>query len=165
MPKTYEKTVTFETSADRLFAVISSGDFQVACQRADPAVVEATFREVSRTDRKLVLVIDTVEYARGMTGLDRSRTEKNTTTWTYDLARRRGEWVYTSASSWADKVTAEGSDTVEPSGDKARLVSKATFSVRIPLIGGKIEGFILKEVEQSRPAFERTVREFLAKQP
>ncbi len=164
MAKTWNKTVTFDATADQLFNVLTSGDFQVASQKNDPAVVSASYHEVSRSDERLVLVIDTLEYARGMTGLDKKKTEKNKTTWTFDLKRMRGKWVYSSASSWADKVQAEGADTVEAgSGGKARLVSEATFTVRIPLIGGKIEGFIMKEIEQSRPAFERTIREFLKK--
>lgn len=163
MAKTWKKATVFDATPETLLAVMTNEDFQIKSSTADPAVAEARVEVVRQTDDELILEVHNTEYSRGMTGIDKSKTEHSTTRYEWDLSRRRGSWTYTSDGSWSGKVDIRGVETIEPAGDKARLISEATFSVNIRLIGGKIEGFIIKEIDQQRPTFEATVREFCQK--
>ncbi len=57
------------------------------------------------------------------------------------------------------------SETADEIVEEARRIAAwhEQVVVKIPLIGGKVEGFILKEIEQGRAAFEATVREYIKK--
>mgnify|MGYP001548285144 CR=1 FL=1 len=163
MAKSTRQETLFDTTPELLFKVLVDHDFKIASALADEGMVEATVKETKNTDKELILEVHCVEYARGMTGIDKSKTERSVTTYIFDVERKRGTWEYKSLNSWADKVKVTGTESVVAAGDKAKLVSEATFSVKIPLLGSKIESFIAKDLEKQRPAYDRTVREFIEK--
>ena len=161
MAKKGSMTSRFDVTPDLLLRVLIDEDFQRAQQKNDPAVVDATMKEISRTEDRFVFEIHATEYSRGMMGIDKSKTEQSVTTYDWDLKARRGTWKYLGAQS--DRVKASGVDSIEPDGEKARLRSEYTIEVKIPLVGSKIEGFVVKEIQEARPKFEATVREYCQK--
>ncbi len=58
-------------------------------------------------------------------------------------------WWQVIPMAMSDKVTAEGTTVVTAEGDRSRRVVSGEISVRIPLVGGRIEKVILQEVERS----------------
>jgi hypothetical protein len=163
MAKTTRDETIVDVGPDLLFSVLTDHDFKIASALNDEGTVEATVKETQRTDKALVLEVHCVEYARGLSGIDKSKTEHSVTTYAFDLERKRATWEYKSMNSWADKVKVSGTESVVPHKTGAKLVSEATFSVKIPLLGGKIESLVVKDLEKQRPAYDRTLREFCEK--
>ena len=121
----------------------------------------AKVSEVSRTDDKLVLRAEVVEYAKGMTGIDRSKTEKTTTEYDWNLKQRSATWTYNSVHG--KRVQVWGAIRIEGGGDSCTLVEEFNVNVKIPLMGGKVEKLIMKEVDKYFPKYEALVKEFCAK--
>lgn len=161
MAKTWKKDSHFDTTPENLVKILTSEEFHMAQQDQDEAIKEAAFKEVSRSDDKLKFVIECVEYSRGITGIDKSKTEDSTVSYDWNLKNMSASWVY--KSSYGDRVQASGTEKVSGSGSRATLSSVFNLSVKAPIIGGQIEKFIIKDAEKSRPKFESLVRDFIKK--
>jgi hypothetical protein len=161
MARTWSTTTTFDVAAGRLLEVMTDEPFVVEQHRLDEAVVDAALREVSRTPTRLVQELQATEYGRGMTGLDRSKRERSTVTFDWDLQAMRCSWSYKGEQGGRVKVW--GEDRIEAAGDRARLTTTWNIEVKIPLVGGQVEKMILKEVEKGRPKYDALVRSYLAR--
>lgn len=162
MAKSFKRTTKLAVSPDKALQVLVDPEFQVARETAQDTCVGAKYKEISKSGNKLVFEVTNTEYAKGVTGIDRSKTEKVTYTYTWDLAKRTCTWVY--RSGHGDRVKVSGSLRVEPGpGDSSVLHDDFTVEVKIPLVGGKIEGIILKEVEAGWPKYEQVLRKWMAR--
>jgi hypothetical protein len=146
-------------SPDAVFAVLTSTKFIEANEKMRGAL-EVKVREVSRSDDRLVIELDTLEHAKGITGVDRTKTTRSKTRQEWDLKRRSGTWSY--ADEQQPRVKVGGTHRVEAEGDKARLVSEVMVEINIPLIGGKISEILAREFDKGWVKFERLVNEHLA---
>lgn len=155
-----ENVFRFDCPPDQLMPVLISEDFQIAREKAMGSL-EARVEEKSRSDVRLVYDVHTVDYARGMTGIDRSKTENNRTVYEWDLAARKASWAYHGESNKMARVW--GSIRLELEGSGSRLTNSFEVEIKVPLMGGKIEKMVLKEVAKSWPIYEKTIRTFLAK--
>lgn len=161
MAKTWSTAKTFDATPDRLLEVMTDEAFILEQHKLDEAVVDATLEEVSRGDRRLVQKIHSTEYARGMTGLDRSKRERSTVLFEWDLPGRRCSWTY--SGEQGSRVKVWGEDRIEAAGERARLTSIWNIDVKIPLVGGQVEKMIIKEVEKGRPRYDALLREHVAR--
>jgi hypothetical protein len=163
MPSHKTMSAWFDASPARLVAVLTHPAFLVAQQQLDAAFVDAEVEELEREADRLVLVLRSTEYGRGLLGIDRSRTETSRTTYRWDLRAHRCEWTYEDAHG--NRFEAGGTDRVEPDGEGARLTTEFRLDVRVPLIGRRIERFVLSEFESRQPKYEQVIRRFCAELP
>lgn len=154
-------SAVFDATPEKLLAVLTDADFLVAQQKLDPATTDAHVDEILRTDAKLVLKLHATQYARGMRGIDRSRTEPAVTTYTWDLAARSAQWAYHGA--YSERFSAAGADRIEHAADGARLTTEFYLTVRVPVIGRQIEKFVVKQFDARQPKYEQVVRDFCVK--
>lgn len=161
MARSWSTTTTFDVTAERLLAVMTGEPFLLEQHKLDEAVIDVTFREVSRTPARLVQELQATEYARGLTGLDRSKRERSTVTFEWDLQAMRCAWDY--RGEQGGRVHVGGAERIEAAGDRARLTSTWNVEVRIPLVGGQVEKLVLKDVEKGRPKYEALLRSHLAR--
>ncbi len=161
MARTSTRITVFDASPDALLRVLTNGNFQQAQRELDQAVVGAKYKEVSRTDDRLVFELRSTEYERGVRGLNKKKTIQSVTRVTWDLKARRGTWTYSSAGY--DRFTLSGTHRVESAGEKARFVSEFTVSVKVPLLGKKIEGMIIDGMGKGRDNYDDLVRSYLKK--
>lgn len=159
MAKQSVHTMHFPQSPDLIMKVISDPDFQAENFKAQ-GNPDAKVVEKERTEAKLVLLAEVTEYAKGVTGIDKSKTELTITTYQWDLKARRATWVYKSPHS---QVSVSGGIKIDPSGSGTTLTEDIKVEVRIPLLGGKIEKMILKEVDAYWPKYEKLVAEYCKK--
>lgn len=160
MAKKDEHVMRFDMAPDDLVAILTDPEFQVLREKTMGSL-EARVSDVERDGDRLRYKVHTKDYARGMTGIDRSKTEDNRVDYEWDLAARRGDWTYHGAQSKMARVW--GSLRVEPDGDGARLTNAFEVDVKVPLMGGKIEKMVLKEVAKSWPQYESAIRQFAAR--
>jgi hypothetical protein len=106
------------------------------------------------------------EYARGLAGVDRSRTDPATTTYEWDLSDRSCRWRYLGVRG--ARVGLSGSITIRPAPGEPAAGARASqvtyefdIDVRVPLVGGLIEKLIAGEVEKGAQAYEQYLRKRL----
>jgi hypothetical protein len=160
MAKSITKRFVVDASPDRLLEVLTSAAFHEEHERMQEDTVEATYHEISRTDERRVFEVRCTKYGRGLTGIDRSKTEPSATRSEWDLRTRRSEWSVRMAHG--DRVRVWGTNRIEPAGDGASLTTEYNVDIKVPLIGGKIEKLALSAIEARQPAFERLVRKHCA---
>ncbi len=163
MAQELKKRQNFATSPDTLLEILTDPDFNVDREKAQGAL-EATYQEKSRDAQRVVGVVSTVEYARGMTGVDKSKTEKNVTTYNWNLTLKSCTWTYESDSPFNDKFRVSGAMKISGSGAPAVLESTVAVSISVPLVGKKIEKMVLKEIDQAWSNFDKVVENYIAKQ-
>lgn len=159
MAKKFTSTDSINATPDKVVEVLASEDFIIANQKMRDAV-SATVREVSRTDSRLVIEINTTEYAKGITGIDRSKTEETMTTEEWDLKARSKSWTYKGSHR---NVQVWGNTRIQEAGGGSSMVSEFNVEVKIPLVGGKVEKLVIKEVEKTWPRYISLVQEYCAK--
>lgn len=160
MAKRDEKTFRFEVSPDKLLEVLIDEEYQVARQKSQGAL-EVNVKEVSRTDDRFVFEVHAKEYVRGVTGVDKSKTEINVTTYDWDLKAKRGSWKH--STSHGDRVKVWGNVQIQPDGENSKLVNDFNVEIKIPLMGGQVEKKVMKEVGKSWADYENVIREFCEK--
>ncbi len=160
MAKQSIHTMKFNYSPDVVFQVLTSPEFHEANLKAqgNPA---ATVKVTQDTAEKKVLQADVTEYAKGITGVDKSKTEQTTTTWEWKVPDKTATWTYQSPHS---QVKVSGAIQISGSGDSTDLREEFNVDVKVPLMGGKIEKMVLKEVESFWPRYEKLVKEHCEKQ-
>ena len=152
-----ENAIHLDIPPDELIEFLIHPDFQEIREKAMGSL-EASVEEKSRTDDRLAFDVHTLDYARGITGVDRSKTEKNRSAYEWDLKAKRATWTY--HGSQGKMVRVWGGIRIEPEGDGSKLVNDFNVEVKIPLMGGKIEKLVLKEVSKSWPKYEKAIRDF-----
>ena len=75
MSKTFKRTINVELPVDETVELLTDPEFQAAKEKAQGAL-DASFRETSRDEHRLVAELHVTQYARGKTGVDRSRTDE-----------------------------------------------------------------------------------------
>lgn len=152
-----QNVIRFEMSPDDLLQILLNPDFQIAREKAMGSL-EARVVEKSRTDDRVQFEVHTKDYARGMTGIDRTKTEDNRVDYDWNTRVKKASWSYHGASNKMAKVW--GGIQIEADGDGARLTNFFEVQVKVPLMGGKIEKMVLKEVDKSWPKYEKAIRTF-----
>ena len=115
MAKSISRTVTYDQPVEKVLSAVTSEEFQIAQRKTDAAVVEAEYREVRRTDQELLFEVHSVEYERGMTGLDKKKTVKSVMSSKWYLTKLTGTWTYTNEAT--DRFKLGGTDRLEEGRD------------------------------------------------
>lgn len=157
MAKTTEHTFVLPgTSPDRALEILSSEAFEIEQNESQEGNKSCRVVPKSKDDARLTYTLETVEYGRGLTGVDRSKTNETTTEVTWDLNKRESSWVYTGTQPGRVKVW--GGTAITPQGDGCKIRSTLNVEIKIPLVGRKIEDAVIKGTDQHWPEFERLVR-------
>ena len=122
---------------------------------------DAKCKVTTKTDTRLELDAEVTEYAKGITGVDKSKTEITHTRYVWDLKAMKATWTYQSSHGTTIKVS--GTDQIEPAGGETRVTSVFNIDVKIPLVGGKIEKTVVKEVESYWPKYQALVQKWCQK--
>ncbi len=162
MAQELQKKTHFNTDSDTLLGILTNHEF-VAAKEMATGSLSARVVELSRDGDTLKYEVHTEEYARGMTGVDKSRREKNVTTTTWNLAARTCSWTHRANNAFADRVTVSGTQRIVASGSGTDLHSTFSVDIRVPLVGKRIEKIVLEEVDKAWVKYDQTIRTFLAR--
>ncbi len=153
-------TKEYDCKADTLYGVITSGDFH----KARSALLDnpkTEIKEVELTETVRRFEVHATEYAKGITGIDKSKTEQSVGYYTCKLKERTVEWNYVGAQGKRAKVW--GDMAVVETGKGARVTQNFNVNIKIPLLGGKIEKMVSKKTAEFWPKYEKLVDEWVAK--
>ncbi len=161
MANQFKSSKVYPISAEGLLAIMTSEEYQVSNIESQPQNKSGKYVELSRDDKKMEFRIDTVEWAKKMTGaLDKTKTEDTYTITTWNLEEMNAKWEYFGAQKQA-KVW--GTIDIVPKGNEAEMTNTFNIEISIPVISGKIEKIVIKEVGKHWPAYEEKVMEFINK--
>ncbi|MEL7371887.1 MAG: DUF2505 family protein [Myxococcota bacterium] len=142
----------------------------VCAAMRNPALIDESERSRDAKDVRITTLSEsenTHEYeifvvspARGVTGIDHSKTEENRTRVKWDLKTFRGTWSWTGAHG--PKVKINGTYALVPEGARTRLDMTASISVGIPLVGRVVEGKVRAGFEENWPPYVAFVRRYAA---
>ena len=154
MAVSLRRRVSLPASPDEVVAAVTSHEFLLARHR--PQGAAARVRDEDAGGRRLVQVVEVDEYARTLTGVDRSKTERTVTTYEWDLAERRCRWRY--RGPHGERVRVGGEFHAAPEAGGCALESEFHIEVDFPLVGRLIEKRVMADIEADLAAFDRLVR-------
>jgi hypothetical protein len=158
MSKTLSLERRLKQSPDHVLRVLMDPEFLVTRHTADGAR-EVQVREVTRDASRVVQEVTVQEPVQTMTGVDPDRLAKAVTSYEWDLAARRGRWSY--LGPHGKMVHISGAFHLDPDGAGTAYRADFEATVRIPLLGSRIEKRIIDEIQQSRSSFDALVDDFL----
>jgi len=141
-----EKTFTLNAPADEVMKLIRDPSLIEESEKSREAL-DVRVEDVSRDESRHVYRVVATNHLRTKTGgVDRSKTEVNTVTNTWDLKVRASNWTWKGTNPNASRVRLSGQTTLKPSGPDTDITLAAEVDVNIPLVGKTIsrkigEGF------------------------
>jgi len=149
-------------SADKLVSVLTLPEFEIEKQKRASGAIDATVKEIRRNDEECIYEVHSTEYAKGVTGVDRSKTESIVIRTRWNLRERHSEWTW--EGPHGKKVAVSGTMHVKPIDDgHCTLLSTMDIEVKIPLVGSQVEKMVLREVEKNWPRFDELVDAYILK--
>lgn len=149
------KTFQLDSTPDQVMNAIRSPATIEDSEKSREAL-QVKVTDLRRTDDLHEYEIMTVTYSRGVTGIDKSKTDENHTKVTWDLKARRGTWVWTGPHG--QKVKVSGSYELQPDGTGTRMALAVEIDVSIPLVGRVVEGKVSDGFQENWPKYVDIVR-------
>ncbi len=157
-----KKERTVNCSADKLVSVLTHPEFEIEKQKKASGAIDATVKEIRRNDEEAVYEIHSTEYAKGVTGVDRSKTESIVIRMRWNLKERHSEWTW--EGPHGKKVAVSGTMQVKPVDENhCTLISTMDVEIKIPLVGSQVEKMVIREVEKNWPNFDQLVDAWILK--
>ena len=113
-------------------------------------------------DGRHVFEIHTTTYARGATGIDRSKTENNKTVVTWDKNAKSARWDWTGAHGKMARVSGTHNLT-DKGGGTTELRMTMDVEIGIPVVGKMIEKKVKAGFEEQWPLYVARIRTWLKK--
>jgi acetoin utilization deacetylase AcuC-like enzyme len=157
-----KKERTVSCTPDKLLAVLTDPAFEVAKQKNVSGALDASVKETRRNDAELAYEVHSTEYAKGMTGLDKSKTESVVIKTRWNLKEHHAEWTW-EGSQYGKKVSVAGTITIKNQGENSHLISTMDVEIKIPLVGGVAEKKTISTIDSTWAKFDALVDEFLLK--
>jgi len=148
----------FDCTADILYGIITSGELHKA-RSSLIGNLSADVKETERSETRLRFEVHCVEYAKGVMGVDKTKTERSVTRYDCDLKNRKVEWFY--EGSGGKRVKVWGDMEVTETSGGARVRQNFNVNIKIPLVGGKIEKMVAKETAKFWPRYEELMSGFV----
>jgi Protein of unknown function (DUF2505) len=123
--------------------------------------LEVEIRELKKTKTHHEFEIHTVNYARGVTGIDKIKTEKSYSHQKWDLDALTGEWVWHGPHGPRVKVT--GSNSLTPEGKGTNVTMQMQAEIGVPLVGKTIEKKVAKGFKDAWPNYIKVVEKWTKK--
>ena len=91
-------------------------------------------------------IIHLVTYKQSLKGMDKSKTEKSTSTVTWDLKNRSGNWVW--AGEYGPRVKITGGYVITPKTSGCDLTLSMQAGIGLPVVGKLLEIKVVSEFQK-----------------
>jgi carbon monoxide dehydrogenase subunit G len=155
------------TKIDRSFPVDAPPE-KVGAAMRNPALIEESEKardaisvritDREKTDQRHQYEVLVVSPARTVKGIDKTKTEDNRTTVTWNLPGLSAKWSWTGVHG--PKVKIEGGYELKPNGAGTSLRMYAEIDIGLPLVGGMIEKKIKEGFESAWPDYVARVSKY-----
>jgi len=133
-----EKTFTLKAPVSEVMKMIREPSVIEANEKSREAL-DVKIEDVSRDESKHVYRVAATNHLRTKTGgVDKSKTEINTVTNTWDLKAGVCNWSWKGTNPNASRVKLSGKTTLKPNGPNTEMTLAADVEVDIPLVGKTI---------------------------
>ncbi len=140
--------------------IMRNAEFIAESEKArDALTVNVTNRE--EDEQRHVFEIHTTTYARGATGIDKSKTEDNRTVVTWDKTRETARWDWSGPHGKMARVS--GTHAITDKGGAAELRMTMEVEISIPLVGKMVEKKVKAGFEENWPTYVERIRSWIAK--
>lgn len=136
-----EEIFFIDAPPEKVMAIVKDPDF-IKEEELARDNVSVDIEDVKKTKDEHVFIIHLVSYRRGLTGIDRSKTEKNQSTVTWDLKNKKSHWVWKGFFDHADKANINGGHTIVKKGTGSELTLWVDISISVPILGKKISKLV-----------------------
>jgi len=137
---------------DRVLAVMRDPSLIEENERARDAV-SVRIEELATTGEEHRFVIHTENYARGVRGPDRSRTERNRIDVRWNLRDATCRWRWTGGGAHAEKTRISGFDRLVPGRGGTDVVFSVEIEIGIPLLGRALSRTVAREFRKEWPRY------------
>ena len=132
-----EKTFHIQAEPEKVMKAIQDPKFIELDEKARKTQA-VEIKDVKKDKTQHVYEIKTVTYARGATGIDKTKTQTNVNTTTWDLRKMVGSWTYVDGSEFSNKLHIQGGYKIGPQGRGTDLTMWVEINIDIPFLGGQI---------------------------
>ncbi|MBU1538041.1 DUF2505 domain-containing protein [Myxococcota bacterium] len=157
----FNKTMTVNMGAEKLLNLITDASFENEKNKRVNKSLDSQVKEIERTDSSFHFNVTTTDYERGITGVNKKKTEQTLYAYKWDLKTRSATWHMT--HPMGSKVNINGTVKIIDKGERSELQNSMSIEIKIPLVGGKVEKMIVSEIESGWGAYEAIINEYAAK--
>lgn len=153
-----EQTFTIDAPLDKVLTAMR-----------DPALIEEDAKsrncvsmkiiDVKKTADTHVFEMHSVDYAVGLTGIDKKKTENNTNYVEWDLKKGVSTWKWKGGNEMSNKAKITGGTTLAAQGKSTAVTMWVDIEVPIPIVGKKVSEMVGKNFKAEWPKYmERLTR-------
>lgn len=139
----------------------------------DPALIEEDAKSRTCVSMKIVetkntadahhFEMHTVDYAVGLTGIDKKKTENNTNYVEWDLKKGVSTWKWKGGSEMANKAKITGGTNLSAQGKGTSIYMYVDIDVPIPIVGKKVSEMIGKNFKSEWPKYMERLTKWVKK--
>jgi len=157
-----EKTFFVEAPPDKVAKAMRDAAFIEHDEKARDTV-SVKVVEVKKTKDEHQFEIQTVNYVRGLTGIDRSKTENNKSVTRWDLKQNVCSWTWHGGGEYADKAKIAGGHSLIAQGKGTDVRMWVDIDVSVPLLGKTISKKVAAGFESEWPNYINRLNRWLKK--
>ena len=157
-----EKTFTVNAPDQKVLGAIRNPEMIEESERSRDALA-VNIADVTKTDAAHTFVIRVKQYAMGVKGVDKSRTEESETTVTWDLNRGRGTWVWKGSGIQSKLAKVSGGYELTAKGKQTEMKLWTDVEIPIPVLGKVIMKKVAKGFEENWPPYVERVERWANK--
>ncbi len=123
--------------------------------------LEVEIKELKKDKNNHEFEIHTVTHARGVTGIDKNKTEKSYSLQRWDLDALEGQWTW--HGPHGPRVSVTGSNKLEKDGKQTKVTMTMQAEIGIPLVGKTIEKKVAQGFKAAWPGYIKIVEKWSKK--
>jgi len=147
-----EKTFFVDAPIEKVLETIRDPGLIEESEKSRDAL-SAEVKEVKKDASEHIYEIHTESYARGLTGLDKSKTERNVVTSRWDLKSRTENWQWKGSGQHADKASISGTTQLMEKGNGTNVCLSTDIEISVPLLGKKISKMVAQGFQDEWPKY------------
>jgi len=155
-----EKTFFVDAPVDRVMDIMRDPALIAKNEKSRDAV-SVEIKDLEKTDKEHLFDIQTVNYVRGLTGLDKSNTEKNKIAVRWNLRDAVCEWKWTGGGGHAKKTDITGFDRLVQKGGGTEVTLSVSINIAVPFLGRQLSRTVAREFQKEWPRYIELVSQWL----